>query len=47
MIGSQIKTVQEVGTQDRLANVGDDESEVKYSVFNANLSVREAIAGNV
>ena len=47
MVGSKIKTVKKVCTKYWLAYIGDDEGEVEFSIFDADLTVREAVAGDV
>ena len=47
MIGCEIEAIEEVSSQDRLADIGDDECEVESAVGYAYLAIGESIAGNV
>lgn len=47
MIGREIKSVQEVCTEDGLADVSDNEGEIESSICDANLAVGEAVARDI
>ena len=47
MIGREIKSVQEICTEDGLADVGNNEGEIESSICDANLAVGKAVARNV
>ena len=47
MVGCEIETIEEVGSQDRLADIGDDECEVESAVGYAYLAIGESVAGDV
>lgn len=47
MIGCEIEAIEEVSSQDRLADIGDDKCEVKSAVGYAYLAIGESVAGNV
>ena len=47
MIGCKVKPVEEIRSQDGLTDVGDNEGEIESSVGNANLTVHEAVAGDI
>lgn len=46
MVGCEIKTGQEIGPQDGLADVGYDEGKVENAVSDADLTIAKAVAGN-
>ena len=46
MVGCEIKTGQEIGPQDGLADVSYDECKIKDAVGDADLTVAKAVAGN-
>ena len=47
MVWSKVEPIEEVGSQDRLTDVGDYECEIEFSIGNVDLTVDEAVAGNV
>ena len=47
MIRGQIKARKEIRAQDWLTDIGDNKSEVEFSVLDPDFAVREAIAGYI
>ena len=47
MVWGEVKTIEEVRSQDRLTDVGDDKRKVESAVADEDLSVGESVTGDV
>ena len=47
MVGSEVKSVKKVCSEDGLADIGYNKRKIKGSILDADLAIGEAIAGNV
>ena len=47
MVRSKVKFGKKVRAKDGLTDVGDNESKIKFSIFDPNLAVIEAVAGDI